>query len=699
MSILVTGIGVVSAVGIGATENLSALQEMQHGMTKPSLFSTSLNVPVAEIKLSNEELKTRLNLDKQKHYTRTALLGMLAANEAFIDARLDNRLRVGLISSTSVGGMDSSEWFYPSYQSKINGGRLRHIIGHDCADATEHIADYLGHIQIATTISTACSSGGNAIIMGAELIKANLLDAVIVGGTDALCRFTMNGFNALMILDKAHCRPFDATRSGLNLGEGAGYLVLQSEESLGNKLPYCRLTGYANTNDAYHQTASSPNGEGPFLAMKKALFMSGLAPEEVDYINIHGTGTENNDLSESHALKRIFGENIPPFGSVKSLIGHTLGAAEGIEAVYSVMALTNNMLFGNLNFSTAIADTGLSPITISTKKHINCVLSNAFGFGGNDITLIFEKGNPQALIETKRTHNPVYITANSSIHPLTNEGFRLSANEPDYKSVIENVTLRRRMSRLIKMGVAAGMNCLNTGNVPTLDGIITATGWGFLSDTEKFLAAITNMNEQLLPPTAFIQSTFNTIGAQIALLIDNKNYNNTYVHRGISLESALLDAFLRLNNDAKNILVGGMDELTDTSYHLLQRIYGKRQVKMGEGAHFFLLSNKPLDDKPIAIYDIALLRRPQGQSDFECSIQTFLNKNGLKGVTRCYNGTTYYLPDSIAFKTDCGEYPTSSGFALHQAINHLKDHQQSEFILIANTFDNISYGLMLIGRE
>ena len=270
MKIYVTGLGVVSGIGLGVAENIASLRKHQHGMGKVTLFPTELDVPVSEVKYSNEELKRLLSLDIQKTFSRTALLGMLAAREAVDDARLDlNTLRVGLISSTSVGGMDLSEHFYNTFKKDNRKGRLREVISHDCGASTEMIADYLKVNDFVTTISTACSSAANAIMLGARMIRNGQLDAAIVGGTDALCKFTLNGFNSLMILDKEHCRPFDASRAGLNLGEGAGYIVLQSEKLL-QKEPYCLLSGYSNVNEAFHQTGSSPEGNGPFWSMTEA---------------------------------------------------------------------------------------------------------------------------------------------------------------------------------------------------------------------------------------------------------------------------------------------------------------------------------------------------------------------------------------------------------------------------------------------
>jgi 3-oxoacyl-[acyl-carrier-protein] synthase-1 len=398
MKIAVTGIGTVSAIGLNVRESLDSLTKKKSGLRPLSLFDSKYKgvLPVGEVKADNGELAEMLNLNSAGTYSRTALLGMLAAKEAFENAGLSGRekehLRVGLISGTSVGGMDLSENFYSDYRQSPSKGRLRQVVSHDCGDSTEKIASFLGIQDYVSTISTACSSGANAIITGARLIKNGFLDCVIVGGTDALCRFTLNGFASLKIVDEHPCRPFDESRLGLNLGEGAGYIVLEKET---NSYPqiYSYLSAYANVCEAFHQTASSPEGDGALLSMRKALEMQNCLPEQIDYINLHGTGTPNNDLAEGNAVRKLFGTKLPYFSSTKAFTGHTLGACGGIEAVFSVLAIQNGLVFPNLNFENPIAEHGLIPETeLLENRKIKTVLSNSFGFGGNMSTLIFSAG-------------------------------------------------------------------------------------------------------------------------------------------------------------------------------------------------------------------------------------------------------------------------------------------------------------------
>jgi len=391
--VYVGGLGAITAMGAGKAAQLKGLISGETALGPLTLFDTSHDVIVGEVKHSNRELAVMAGLKQEREYSRTTLLGLLAAAEALEDSGVNIKgLRVGFISATSVGGMDISENFYSHYNKDSNRGRLRQLIGHDCGASTQFIAERLRTESFVTTINTACSSANNAIMMGARMIKAGLLDAVIAGGTDSLCRFTINGFSSLGILDREQCRPFDATRSGLNLGEGAGYLFLHSARVKTHR-QYCTVAGYANANDAFHQTASSADGAGSYLAMSGALNMSGLRVKDIGYINVHGTGTPNNDASEGVAMNRLFAGNTPPFSSTKGFTGHTLGAAGGVESLFAILSLTQGYLWPNLNFRESICEVpGMVPITKTTKKEgITSVLTNSFGFGGNCSSIIFKQ--------------------------------------------------------------------------------------------------------------------------------------------------------------------------------------------------------------------------------------------------------------------------------------------------------------------
>ncbi|MCG2430643.1 beta-ketoacyl-[acyl-carrier-protein] synthase family protein [Aequorivita xiaoshiensis] len=394
--VAITGMGIISAIGNNVAENFDALINQKKGITRVDNIKTIQReeIMVGEIKFTNDELIAQLGLPPENNYSRTAMLGVIAAKEAIAQAGISDikKYKTGIVSGTSVGGMDMTEKYYYEYLTEKEP--QKYIESHHAGDSTQKIAEQLGiEESFVTTISTACSSAANAIMLGARLIKSGKLDRVIVGGADCLSKFTINGFKTLMILSDTFNTPFDEDRKGLNLGEAAAYLVLESDKVVKaeNKKILAYVKGYGNANDAFHQTASSDDGDGATLAMKKALKVANLNPSDIDYINAHGTATGNNDLSEGRAILRVFKDEMPEFSSTKAYTGHTLAAAGAIEAVYSVMALQENVIFPNLNFKTPMKEFNLIPQTILKKKDLNTVLSNSLGFGGNCSTVIYSK--------------------------------------------------------------------------------------------------------------------------------------------------------------------------------------------------------------------------------------------------------------------------------------------------------------------
>ena len=349
----VTGAGLVSAVGCGKGETLDALRHRRSGIGPVRFLQTAEKAfPVGEVPLSNADMAALSGASAD--LPRTTLMGILALREALEQAGLNDLAGIPLVGGTTVGGMDLTEQTFPTYSPM-----------HDCGASTDAVAAHFGGAPWATTLSTACSSAANAVIFGANLIRSGRAEIVAVGGSESLSDFHLHGFGSLMILDTVPCRPFDATRAGLNLGEGAAFLILESDASRKRR------------------------GVPSFLAMQKALKMAGLRPEDVDYVNAHGTGTPNNDASESAALRRVFGDKMPPVSSTKAFTGHTTSASGSIEAVFCLLALQEGFIPANLNWTTA------DPACIVPSKGgpavLRHVLCNAFGFGGNDSSLLISR--------------------------------------------------------------------------------------------------------------------------------------------------------------------------------------------------------------------------------------------------------------------------------------------------------------------
>lgn len=754
--IAVTGIGIISAIGDDVSQTYDSLINCKTGISNIDMLSTKYReeFKVGEIKHSYQELIKIADVDESDIWTRTSLLGVIAAKQAIKDSGILIDANTALVSATTVGGMDRSELFYKDMLSGVHG---EYIDTHHAGNSTEMIAKVCGISGVTTTISTACSSSLNSIIFGVRLINNKQAKRVIVGGTDALSKFTLNGFNTLMILDREHSRPFDETRTGLNLGEGAAYLVLEDYDSVlaQNKRIYGIVSGYANANDAHHQTASSDNGDGPFLSMRNAIEISGLKPQDISYINAHGTGTENNDLTESIALERLFKENVPPFSSTKAFTGHTLGAAGAVEAVISLLALNNNVAYPNVNFKNRIADVNISPVeTLVNLDECNHVLTNSFGFGGNDSSVVFSK--PDCKIENKVIQsNKVFISGLGCVSPqnsleneLTNiikrdgNSAKFEILPPDYKDFIDPRQLRR-MSKIVRMGMVASGIALKDSGIDSTEAIITGTGMGCQRDTEKFLNSMIENDEGLLTPTSFIQSTHNTIGGAIALSQKNHGYNLTYVHRTFSFESALSDGVLSIREGSvKNVLLGGFDETTDESWLIKTKIghYKHEPVQngnlfsddqkgavAGEGSAFFVISKERIENTYAEVIDVKTVLNNGNLIPAEI-VDEFLQKNNLDPknidlVLYGRNGDKYFdrLYDDVEealfkkvssfnYKSLCGEYDTSSSFAMWLAAVIMKQNQlPKEFelensktkidtVLIYNQFRNINHSLILLSK-
>ena len=586
--IAITGLGIISAIGNDAAETLDALRNGRSGVGKMTyLPSSHTELPVGEVKLSNAELKQLLGIADSEHTSRTALLGAVAAKQALVSAGLatasaDGKLslrpeaqgkRVAFVNGTTVGGMDITEAVFKGIREGNAPAEL--IAHHDCGSSTDDVLAILGLDCEATTISTACSSALNAIARGADMLKAGEADIVIAGGTEALSVFHLNGFNTLLILDHEQCRPFDQSRAGINLGEGAAYLILQRDEDLqpsslngtAEGTPLAYVGGYGNACDAFHQTASSEDGEGAYLAMTEALRSAGLQPSDIQYVNAHGTGTPNNDASESAALRRVFGDAMPPVSSTKAFTGHTTSASGSIEAVMCILAMQHGFIPPSLGWKEA-DPTCITPYAGGSQNDnaasLTNVVCNAFGFGGNDSSLVLCKEKPA----NAEPYSPLDCEIEQVAEVIIDDPEQLK----DSKDVIKPMEARR-MGALLKAATLTSVKALRQAGIECPDAIITATRYGMLDTSEKFLLDLCENGEDLLKPTLFMQSTHNTVSSSIAIRTKCHGYNITYSQGDRSLECALSNArYLLRTGKAKTVLVGLHDESTEIFRTLMQQL-------------------------------------------------------------------------------------------------------------------------------
>ena len=573
MNIQVAGYGIICAIGNDASAVLESLKAGRTGIGPMHyLQSVHKELPVGEVKLSNADMLRMLGQDETTIISRTVLMGAIAIRQALEQAGIATEgKRVVVINGTTVGGMDVTEHFIRQISEEDD--LLPLLKKHDCGSSTRQMADLAGLADAEVcTVSTACSSAVNAISLGSERLKAGEADIVIAGGTEALSLFHLNGFNSLMILDKEQCRPFDKSRAGLNLGEGAAFVVLTRSLVKSEELSVkAYIRGYGNRCDAFHQTASSEDGEGAYLAMCDALQMAGLKPEDIHYINAHGTGTPNNDASESAAIRRVFGEEIPPVSSTKGFTGHTTSASGAIETVICILALRHQFLPANLGWKeqdeACIRPYGNSKLINSKFKTGICtsVLCNSFGFGGNDSALVISSVPTGSSPEESsfKSEQLAEATILSADGELDGQALRqyISAGEA------------RRMSLLMKASTLSSMQALREAGIECPDAIITATAYGMLETSEKFLNDMLEQGEETLSPTLFMQSTHNTLSSAIAIRLKCHGYNMTYSQGSDSLRWALRDAKRLIETGkARTVLVGLHDEATPTLQNIFRRM-------------------------------------------------------------------------------------------------------------------------------
>lgn len=389
--IAITGMGLVSSIGWTPEDVWDAIDRAVSGLGPLRLFSSvrGASVPVGEVK---GDVAVRSTL---RQGSRTDHLAAYAAQYALEDAGLEDllskeRRTSGIVLGVCTGGMLDSEVFLSDMQQgrPLDFAKLRY---HECASSVNLISEFLGLGGYQATVSTACTSGAVAIATAMDALESGEAHIMLAGGVDSLTRLTLNGFLSLMIVASDGCRPFDAERAGMSLGEGSGVLVLETEEharARGARI-HAFLAGAGNTCDACHPTAPAPDGEGMGRAMGLALSAASLRCDQIQYINAHGTGTIDNDLNEARAILNVFGPNPPQVSSTKRFFGHTLAAAGAIEAIVSIMALERQRVPANLGLRRVDPGIGLTPVTETADAALSAVMSNSMGFGGSNCALIF----------------------------------------------------------------------------------------------------------------------------------------------------------------------------------------------------------------------------------------------------------------------------------------------------------------------
>lgn len=392
--IAITGVGSINALGTGVQAFAQGLREGRCGIGALTLFSNAGFRTTLAAEVWNLTPPVTVPRTLARGAARTSLLALSAALEAWRMAGLDDAGGVGVLLGTTTGGMAVGE---EAYRAELTTGErtaaLREWLETPISATTDILARAIGSHGPRLTISTACSSGANAIGLGADWIRAGRVAAVLCGGADSLCRMAYSGFNALQALDREPCRPFDRRRAGITLGEGAAMFVLEDWQVAATRgAPILgEFVSYGVSADAHHVTQPRPDGAGAVLAMRRALGEGGVAADSIDYVNAHGTGTPQNDVVETRAIKQVLGAHAYriPVSSTKSQVGHCLAAAGAIEALAALLALRGGFVPPTATLGEADPECDLDYVPVSSRRAaLRTVLSNSYGFGGNNTSMV-----------------------------------------------------------------------------------------------------------------------------------------------------------------------------------------------------------------------------------------------------------------------------------------------------------------------
>jgi len=404
--VVITGMGALSAIGNNVSELREGLKAGRDGVERLQGFDPSRHRFELAAELKGFAPENHFDEVELPHISRGTQMARVVAAEALRDADLDltgeDRGRIGVILGTDLGGMPAAESGYRALHFPYRRGPA--VAGDPWASLVLDsficsVADQLAHHYDLTgttlVVSTACSAGLHAIGIGADAIRRGEADVMLVGGVDPLSEMPHAGFGVLRSLAKDRIRPFSKDRSGTVLGEAAAMLVLESEEhaiARGAKI-WCEVAGYGSSTDALHMTRPDDTGGGPARAMQLALDDAGLTAAQIGYIKAHGTATPANDVIETRAIKRVFGErSAVPVSSIKSMLGHSLGASGAIESVAAVLALDGEFLPPTIHLDTPDPECDLDYVpNTSRAARFDAVLANAFGFGGNNASMVFRR--------------------------------------------------------------------------------------------------------------------------------------------------------------------------------------------------------------------------------------------------------------------------------------------------------------------
>ena len=549
------------------------------GIGPLTLFPVPLDrsLPVGEIHESIE----------MDELPRTHQFALIAAEEAMADSK---DAPDAIVIGGTTGGIALTE------NHLKRGDTSRDLFKyHATGSVAEYLAAKLKCRGPVITVSTACSSGTAAIKIALEMLREEKVKNVLVGGADSLCRLTYYGFNALQLIDPAGARPLDIDRRGMTVSEGAGMLLLEGKDKAPDNT-MAEILGAGLSCDAYHPSSPDPEGTGALAAMRAAIKDGCISTSKIDYVNLHGTGTIDNDLSEARALDSLFAEDKPLLSSVKGAFGHSLAAAGAIEAVISAMSISDNFVPGNAGCNTPDPELRLNPVMEPIERDIQTVLSNSFGFGGNNASVVIGRPKEERASITSQGLPHLTVVGCACItgagktrmtQKTISEGRSCKGvlRDREVSKDLSPKTVRRikRLSRLaLSLAIAAHKD---SGVSDTPNSLFFGTGWGPLSDTYDFLTKLYESEEHFTSPTDFIGSVHNAPAGLMAIQFRATGPNITTTGGDYSFEQSLMAASLLTKGRDDLILVVGADE----SHEILSGLFddsvsGDRTPSDGGGA-------------------------------------------------------------------------------------------------------------------
>lgn len=556
----IIGTGVVCTLGRNTDETMEALALGRSGLHPLTRFIPPHHDPLPVGQILADNTQTEL--------PPTHWMARLAGDEAMANCR---HAPDAIVLGVTTGGMAVTEALLKAGHSDPKAYGY-HGFGSVAAD----LAARYGCTGPVMTVSTACSSGGGAIALAMAMLRTGAYQRILAGGVDCLCRMTYYGFKSLQLIDPDGSRPLDGQRRGMSVAEGAGMLLLEATRESSGAI---QLLGAALSCDAHHPTQPHPDGKGALAAMKAALSDAGLDHGDIDYINLHGTGTKDNDRAEAKAIHALFGASIPPVSSIKGATGHSLAASGAIEAVVAAQAVARGLIPGNNGYQTPDPELNLIPVTEPIIGRIDTVLSNSFGFGGNNASVIIGRSSKQAPASPV-TGKPLFVKGWAAITGAGGTRETLAALRMDKtcfgRTAADefNKTLPplevRRLKRLSLMTVTLAVEACRHAENACPEATFFGTGWGSLSETHDFLKGLFESEERFPSPIDFMGSVHNAPTGHVARICGATGANITATGGDYSFEQALISAQLLTPHD-RPVLVLGADEGHDRLSTLFDR--------------------------------------------------------------------------------------------------------------------------------